>query len=60
MRFLQMLKTGFEDEVSALYARGDLHGNLPAIRSVGCWSVGLLVYWNVGLFLYPPFVSNAP
>uniref|UniRef100_A0A3B0M173 tRNA dimethylallyltransferase n=1 Tax=Arsenophonus endosymbiont of Trialeurodes vaporariorum TaxID=235567 RepID=A0A3B0M173_9GAMM len=31
MRFLQMLKTGFEDEVSALYARGDL----PAIRSVG-------------------------
>lgn len=35
MRFLQMLKTGFEDEVSALYARGDLHGDLPAIRSVG-------------------------
>ncbi|SPP32036.1 tRNA dimethylallyltransferase [Arsenophonus endosymbiont of Aleurodicus floccissimus] len=35
MRFLQMLKTGFEDEVSALYARGDLHGELPAIRSVG-------------------------
>lgn len=35
MRFLQMLKTGFEDEVSTLYARGDLHGDLPAIRSVG-------------------------
>ncbi|CAA2929222.1 tRNA (adenosine(37)-N6)-dimethylallyltransferase MiaA [Arsenophonus endosymbiont of Bemisia tabaci] len=35
MRFLKMLKTGFEDEVSALYARGDLHGDLPAIRSVG-------------------------
>ncbi|MFS1562277.1 MAG: tRNA (adenosine(37)-N6)-dimethylallyltransferase MiaA [Candidatus Arsenophonus phytopathogenicus] len=35
MRFLQMLKTGFEDEVSSLYARGDLHGELPAIRSVG-------------------------
>lgn len=35
MRFLQMLKTGFEDEVSALYARGNLHGDLPAIRSVG-------------------------
>jgi len=35
MRFLQMLKTGFEDEVSALYARGDLHGDVPAIRSVG-------------------------
>lgn len=35
MRFLQMLKTGFEDEVSALYARGDLYGDLPAIRSVG-------------------------
>ncbi|QLK87902.1 tRNA (adenosine(37)-N6)-dimethylallyltransferase MiaA [Arsenophonus endosymbiont of Aphis craccivora] len=35
IRFLQMLKTGFEDEVSALYARWDLHGDLPAIRSVG-------------------------
>ncbi|PAV01420.1 tRNA (adenosine(37)-N6)-dimethylallyltransferase MiaA [Arsenophonus sp. ENCA] len=35
MRFLQMLKTGFEDEVSTLYARGDLNGDLPAIRSVG-------------------------
>nr|CBA71886.1 tRNA delta(2)-isopentenylpyrophosphate transferase [Arsenophonus nasoniae] len=35
MRFLQMLNAGFEDEVSALYARGDLHQDLPAIRSVG-------------------------
>lgn len=35
MRFLQMLHAGFEDEVSALYARGDLHQDLPAIRSVG-------------------------
>ncbi|MGP1954885.1 MAG: tRNA (adenosine(37)-N6)-dimethylallyltransferase MiaA, partial [Arsenophonus sp. NC-QC1-MAG3] len=35
MRFLQMLKMGFEDEVSALYTRGDLHGDLPAIRAVG-------------------------
>ncbi|MFP3029101.1 MAG: tRNA (adenosine(37)-N6)-dimethylallyltransferase MiaA [Arsenophonus sp.] len=35
MRFLQMLKTGFEDEVMALYSRGDLYVDLPAIRSVG-------------------------
>lgn len=35
VRFLQMLNAGFEDEVSTLYARGDLHEDLPAIRSVG-------------------------
>ncbi|HGJ5875896.1 MAG TPA: tRNA (adenosine(37)-N6)-dimethylallyltransferase MiaA [Arsenophonus sp.] len=35
IRFLQMLKAGFEDEVKALYGRGDLHETLPAIRSVG-------------------------
>ena len=35
IRFLQMLKAGFEDEVRALYGRGDLHETLPAIRSVG-------------------------
>ncbi|VAY02412.1 tRNA dimethylallyltransferase [Arsenophonus endosymbiont of Aleurodicus dispersus] len=35
MRFQQILRTGFENEVSALYARGDLDEDLPAIRSVG-------------------------
>ncbi|MGP1923574.1 MAG: tRNA (adenosine(37)-N6)-dimethylallyltransferase MiaA [Arsenophonus sp. NEOnobi-MAG3] len=35
MRFLQMLKMGFEGEVRGLYGRGDLYGDLPAIRSVG-------------------------
>ena len=35
MRFDQMLKDGFVDEVRALYQRGDLHENLPAIRAVG-------------------------
>ncbi|MGP1939679.1 MAG: tRNA (adenosine(37)-N6)-dimethylallyltransferase MiaA [Arsenophonus sp. ET-DL9-MAG3] len=35
MRFLQILNAGFEDEVKALYARRDLHKDLPAIRSIG-------------------------
>ncbi|MFP3014208.1 MAG: tRNA (adenosine(37)-N6)-dimethylallyltransferase MiaA [Arsenophonus sp.] len=35
MRFLKMLNSGFEDEVNALYTRGDLNENLPSIRSVG-------------------------
>lgn len=34
-RFLKMLELGFEDEVRALMARGDLHRDLPAIRAVG-------------------------
>lgn len=34
-RFHRMMKHGFLDEVRALYARGDLHADLPAIRSVG-------------------------
>jgi len=34
-RFKGMMNQGFEDEVVALYQRGDLHGDLPAIRSVG-------------------------
>ena len=34
-RFKKMMDQGFEDEVAALYQRGDLHGDLPAIRSVG-------------------------
>jgi tRNA dimethylallyltransferase len=35
LRFRQMLQAGFLDEVGRLYARGDLHEDLPAIRSVG-------------------------
>ncbi|WP_353350434.1 tRNA (adenosine(37)-N6)-dimethylallyltransferase MiaA [Oceaniserpentilla sp. 4NH20-0058] len=35
LRFKQMLDEGFVDEVRALYQRGDLHENLPAIRAVG-------------------------
>lgn len=34
-RFHRMMKQGLLEEVRALYARGDLHADLPAIRSVG-------------------------
>ncbi|WP_434341399.1 tRNA (adenosine(37)-N6)-dimethylallyltransferase MiaA [Motilimonas cestriensis] len=34
-RYMKMLEAGFEDEVRALYARGDLHIDLPSMRSVG-------------------------
>ncbi|MEB6858274.1 tRNA (adenosine(37)-N6)-dimethylallyltransferase MiaA [Proteus cibi] len=34
-RFKQMLTCGFEDEVKALYERGDLHEDLPSVRCVG-------------------------
>jgi len=34
-RFDQMLENNFMGEVRALFERGDLHTNLPAIRSVG-------------------------
>ena len=35
IRYKQMLSHGFVDEVRALYARGDLQSDLPAIRAVG-------------------------
>ena len=35
LRFQLMLEQGFVDEVKALYQRGDLHPDLPAIRAVG-------------------------
>ncbi|GMG85882.1 tRNA (adenosine(37)-N6)-dimethylallyltransferase MiaA [Biformimicrobium ophioploci] len=35
LRFEKMIAAGFLDEVRGLMARGDLHGDLPAIRSVG-------------------------
>jgi len=34
-RFEQMLAAGFLDEVRALYGRGDLSDDLPAVRAVG-------------------------
>jgi tRNA dimethylallyltransferase len=34
-RFREMLAAGFLAEVEELYARGDLHAGLPAIRAVG-------------------------
>lgn len=34
-RFHQMIEQGFMEEVEALYARGDLDLNMPAIRAVG-------------------------
>ncbi|WP_075989018.1 tRNA (adenosine(37)-N6)-dimethylallyltransferase MiaA [Vibrio fluvialis] len=35
LRFEKMVEAGFEDEVKALYARNDLHPDLPSIRCVG-------------------------
>ncbi|WP_299734287.1 tRNA (adenosine(37)-N6)-dimethylallyltransferase MiaA [uncultured Endozoicomonas sp.] len=35
LRFRLMLENGFLDEAKALYARGDLSVNMPAVRSVG-------------------------
>ena len=34
-RFASMLSNGFEEEVRALYQRGDLRADMPSIRSVG-------------------------
>lgn len=34
-RFLDMLALGFLEEVRSLYERGDLHADLPAMKSVG-------------------------
>lgn len=35
LRFKQMVEQGFEEEVRALYERGDLNSDLPSIRAVG-------------------------
>lgn len=35
LRFTEMLKKGFIEEVERLYSRADLHSKLPATRSVG-------------------------
>ena len=39
-RFKRMMDQGFAAEVQGLYKRGDLHGDLPAIRSVGIGRFG--------------------
>ncbi|MEF1289305.1 tRNA (adenosine(37)-N6)-dimethylallyltransferase MiaA [Vibrio sp. M260118] len=35
LRYEMMIEAGFEDEMRALYARDDLHPDLPSIRCVG-------------------------
>lgn len=35
LRFEKMVKSGFEEEVKALYDRNDIHPDLPSIRCVG-------------------------
>jgi tRNA dimethylallyltransferase len=35
LRFLEMMQQGFLEEVRSLRARGDLHADLPSLRSVG-------------------------
>ena len=35
LRYEKMIEAGFEDEMRTLYARGDLHSDLPSIRCVG-------------------------
>ncbi|WP_162063521.1 tRNA (adenosine(37)-N6)-dimethylallyltransferase MiaA [Vibrio taketomensis] len=35
LRFEKMIEAGFEEEMRALYARDDLHPDLPSIRCVG-------------------------
>ncbi|NVJ57531.1 MAG: tRNA (adenosine(37)-N6)-dimethylallyltransferase MiaA [Vibrionaceae bacterium] len=35
LRFEKMMEAGFEEEMKALYARKDLHPDLPSIRCVG-------------------------
>lgn len=39
-RFHQMLATGFEHEASTLFARGDLHREMPSLRCVGYRQMG--------------------
>jgi tRNA dimethylallyltransferase len=55
LRFMNMLKAGFIDEVQALMARGDLHAGLPSMRCVGyrqAWG------YLAGEYDYDVFVSK--
>ncbi|WP_107851272.1 tRNA (adenosine(37)-N6)-dimethylallyltransferase MiaA [Oceanimonas marisflavi] len=47
-RFHLMLEQGFEQEVRALYERGDLHPDLPSIRCVGYRQMWDYLAGNVG------------
>ncbi len=55
-RFLAMLEQGLIEEVERLYRRGDLHPELPALRSVGYRQV-----WGylAGEYDYPTMVQKA-
>lgn len=48
LRFTQMLEQGFEQEVQRLFARGDLHTDLPSIRCVGYRQMWEYLSNNVG------------
>lgn len=48
-RFLAMMDEGFLDEVRALRERGDLHADLPSVRSVGYRQLWAYVAGECGL-----------
>ena len=48
VRLQQMFVAGFLDEVKYLFDRGDLHSNLPSIRSVGYRQIWEYLSGNVG------------
>jgi len=55
-RFRDMLDAGFVDEVRALYERGDLDAELPAMRAVGYRQVWAFL---AGLISYEDMVNQA-
>ncbi len=55
-RFHGMLEAGLIAEVEALYRRGDLHPDLPAIRSVGYRQVWA---WLAGEYDYATMIEKA-
>ncbi|RLM13769.1 tRNA (adenosine(37)-N6)-dimethylallyltransferase MiaA [Gibbsiella quercinecans] len=48
LRFHQMLAAGFETEARALFARGDLHTDLPSIRCVGYRQIWAYLSGEIG------------
>src|SRR5690625_209854 len=48
-RFLNMIENGFVEEVQRLYARGDLHEQMPSIRSVGYRQLGHYLHGDCDL-----------
>jgi tRNA dimethylallyltransferase len=55
-RFRNMLAAGFVDEVRALYERGDLNAELPALRAVGYRQVWAFLAGRMG---YEDMVNQA-